>query len=313
MSERIACLFLNINFNKENYGSDNFSANDFFSHNAVNSFKKWHPDIDVHYITDENFYSYLNDLNITEYYNHVGFLRIHLIKELMNIKKYTKVIMLGIDTFTCSRLNEFLTNNEDDMICSSGPPYAFIKTEYWSPLVETFEYNGLTYKDVSFINADVVCFNNKNMLDVLYNISLNYWTDHAEQGGMNYCYINQKELGIKVSIVDFPYIKAKSLYNIRSKGAACGGNQMHQGKLYNGNYKDPNSNIISDVYPTSLYYIKDNKLYTENDKQIKVFHYAEALGGKNKEEYNETLNEIKTMWFNKETIEFLTNQCNCKF
>ena len=25
-----------------------------------------------------------------------------------------------------------------------------------------------------------------------------------------------------------------------------------------------------------------------------------------------TLNEIKTMWFNKETIEFFKNQCDCK-
>ena len=28
---------------------------------------------------------------------------------------------------------------------------------------------------------------------------------------------------------------------------------------------------------------------------------------------NETLNEIKTKWFNSETIEFLTNECNCNF
>ena len=88
---------------------------------------------------------------------------------------------------------------------------------------------------------------------------------------------------------------------------------MYKGKVYNGNYKNSNSNIIGNIYPTSTYYIKNNKLYTNDHKQIKVFHYAEALGVKTKEEYKETLHEIKTMWFNKETIEFLTNKCNCIF
>ena len=88
---------------------------------------------------------------------------------------------------------------------------------------------------------------------------------------------------------------------------------MYKGNLYSGNYKDPNSIVVGNIYPTSTYYIKDNKLYTSDHKQIKVFHYAEALGVKTKEEYNKTLNEIKTMWFNKETIDFLNNKCNCNF
>jgi hypothetical protein len=80
-----------------------------------------------------------------------------------------------------------------------------------------------------------------------------------------------------------------------------------------GNYKDSKSRVIGDVYPTSTYHIKDNKLFTLDNKQIKVFHYAEALGVKTKEEYNETLYEMKTLWFNKETKEFLKEQCNMNF
>ena len=130
---------------------------------------------------------------------------------------------------------------------------------------------------------------------------------------MNYLNQNQNNLGIKVNIVDFPYLKANSLSNVRSKGEACGGNQMYKGKVYSGNYKDHNSIVINDVYPTYTYYVKDNKLYTKDNKQIKVFHYAEALGVKTKEEYAETLLEIKTRWFNDKTIEFLINKCNCIF
>ena len=188
-----------------------------------------------------------------------------------------------------------------------------LKTEYWEPKIVEFTLNNQTYHDIDFINADVVCINNTETAELLYNKSIEFWTDHAEQGGMNYIHQNQSDLNVKVEIVDFPYVKTNVLYNVRSKGIACGGNQMYRGKLYNGNYKDPNSSIVSNIYPTFTYYVNDNKLYTSDHKQIKVFHYAEALGVKTKEEYNETLNEIKTTWFNQETLLFLTEQCNCKF
>jgi hypothetical protein len=298
---KIACVFLHIT----NHEGNNYQKDDFFAPNAINSFKKWHPNVDIHHITNDNFNSYLKDLNITEYYDSVGLIRVYIIRELFRLKNYDKVIMLGLDTFTCSYLDEFINNDIDDMICSSGPPYSFLKTEYWAPKV----IDG----DVDFINADVACFNNFKSADMLIEKSIEFWTNHAEQGGMNYLYQNQDQLNIKVSIVDFPYNKTKSLYNVRSKGMACGGNQMYRGNLYNGNYKDPNSSVIGNIYPTSTYHVKDNKLFTPDNKQIKVFHYAEALGVKTKEEYNETLHEMKTVWFNDETKQFLNEQCNCNF
>lgn len=309
MSKKIGCIIFNIS----NGEFKNFNGDDFFTPNAVSSFVKWNPDVDLFFINNDNFQTYLNELNITEYYDNLGIVRIHIIKELMKQKHYDKFIMLGADTFTCSRLDEFLDNDEADMICSSGPPYLFLKTEYWEPKIVEFTFNNQIYHDVDFINADVVCINNTKTAELLYEKSIEFWTGHAEQGGMNYLNQNQNSLGVKVEIVDFPYLTTNVLYNIRSKGVACGGNQMYKGKLYNGNYKDPNSSIIGDIYPTSTYYVKDNKLYTNDHKQIKVFHYAEALGAKTKEEYLETMNEIKTAWFNQETLLFLINQCDCKF
>lgn len=299
--KKIGCVFLQIS----NHEGDNYQKDDFFAPNAINSFKKWHPEVDIHHITNDNFNSYLKDLGITEYYDAVGLIRIYIIRELLAQKGYDKIIMLGLDTFTCSYLDEFINNDIDDMICSSGPPYSFMKTDYWAPKI----VDG----DVDFINADVACFNNWEAADTLINKSIEFWTNHSEQGGMNYLYQNQESLDIKVSIVDFPYNKTNSLYNVRSKGAAHGGNQMYKGKLYSGNYKDPNSRVISNIYPTSTYHVKDNKLFTPDNKQIKVFHYAEALGVKTKEEYNETLHEMKTLWFNKETKQFLIEQCNMNF
>lgn len=306
---KIGCFFLQLS-NKE---LTNFQQGEFLAHNAINSFKKWHPEVEIHHVTNDNFQDYLTDLGIEEYYDSVGLVRVHIIKELMRQKDYTKFIMLGLDTFTCSYLDEFIENETSDMICTSGPPYEFMGTEYWKPKVYEVEVNGKKYLDVDYINADVVCFNNYEIVELLYQKSLEYWTYQHEQGGINYLYQNQNNLGIKVDIVDFPYLSSKSLYNVRSKGIACGGSQMWRGKVYSGDYKDPNSQVIGEIYPTSEYYVKNNKLFTKDHKQIKVFHYAEALGFKSFEEYSELLDEIKKLWFNKETKQFLIESCNCKF
>ena len=217
--KKIGCLFLHLS----NDEGSNYKEDTFFAPNAINSFKKWHPNVDIHHITNDNFQTYLKDLNITEYYDSLGLIRIYLIKELLAQKGYNKIIMLGLDTFTCSYLDDFINNDEDDLICSSGPPYSFMKTDYWAPKV----VDG----DVDFINADVACFNSVKAADMLINKSIEFWTNHCEQGGMNYLYQNQKSLDIKVNIVDFPYNKVNSLYNVRSKGMAHGGNQMYKGKL----------------------------------------------------------------------------------
>jgi len=292
----------------------NFKNDSFFGPNAVSSFKTFHPDIDLIYITDDNLKQYLEDLDITEYYDHLGVLRIHIIKELMKQQHYTKMIMLGADTFTCSRLDEFLSESSSDMICSLGPPYPFLKTEYWSPTVKTYSTTeNHTLNEVDFINADVVCFNNLKVVETLYEKTLEYWTNHAEQGGMNFLYQNQDSLNIKVSIVDYPYFSTPVVYNVRSKGAASGGCQMKEGKLYNGHYNNSDSKVIGNIYPTSQYTVKDDKLYTPDGKQIKVFHYAEALAVKTKHEFEEVIGEIKTLWFNDQTKDFLINKCNCKF
>ena len=48
-------------------------------------------------------------LNITEYYNAIGLIRIYLIKELLRQKGYNKIIMLGLDTFTLQNQKKITT------------------------------------------------------------------------------------------------------------------------------------------------------------------------------------------------------------
>jgi hypothetical protein len=190
-SKKVACMLFNLsNDELKNYDNDTF-----FSPNAVNSFKKWNPEVDTFYLDDTGFKEMMEELGITEYYDNMGIVRIHVIKELMKQRGYTKCIMLGIDTFTCARLDEFLDDDITDMICSAGPPYSFIKTDYWSPPIIEFTHNNQIHHDVAFINADVVCINSVEMAELLYDKSIEYWTSHAEQGGMNWCYSNQDSLG----------------------------------------------------------------------------------------------------------------------
>ena len=304
---KVGCLFLNLKSNFNDVDFDNYANDDFFVPNAINSFKKWNPEVEVHYINDANLEEYSEKLGISEYYNHVGLLKIHFSKELMKYYNYDKFISLGIDTLTCSRLDEFLDNEKDDIICTLGAPQQVSTNYYTTPTIQ-FSDGQI---DIASINGDVVCLNNLKAAETLYLTTLQFWTDHAEQGGMNYCYIHQDELGIKVSIVDFPYYKSKVVYNVRSKGV-IGGYCLVKGNVLNGR----NGQTISNIYPSLEFYTKEDKLYTRDNKQIKVFHYCEGLGYRTEQDelsYDEQVNEMKTMWFNKETIEFLKNKCNCTF
>ena len=62
--------------------------------------------------------------------------------------------------------------------------------------------------------------------------------------------------------------------------------------------------------PTLLFYVNNNKLFTQDHKQIKVFHYIEGLGCQNEQIFIDKVNDIHT-WFNQETKDFFTHQCNC--
>ena len=60
---KTAALFFNITLFKEVPNkTDNFKDNTFFINNALNSFKVFHPDVDVYYITDDNLLDYLKEL-----------------------------------------------------------------------------------------------------------------------------------------------------------------------------------------------------------------------------------------------------------
>jgi hypothetical protein len=242
---------------------------------AKDSFVKHNPEVDVYLIDDSNLSSYeshslLNKISI-------GVMKYALAHEIMKRERYKKIIVLGSDTITCSRLDEFLDNDEEDILATLDYPYKLITSRVESPDSETH------------INADVVCFNNQEAISDIVRVSQFHHTYH-EQGGLNEIVWTSNKY--KTKIVDYPYNESSVVYNARAKGnvAASAGQKP---------------------WPTYVqqYYTKEEKLYTHDNKHIKVFHYCDGLGGLSENAFYDLVNWWIFTCFNEETKKFFKNHC----
>lgn len=302
---RIGCLIAQISL-PENIHSDmdNISQTRYNSlaECAINSFQKFHPDIELHYVNDSNFIQYYNDYFKTyDLINHVGIVRYMLAYEIMKHLNYDKIIVLGCDTITCDRMDEFIDNNQDDILATLNYPCQE-STEYWTTPIFEFNIDNKKFIDFGNINADVVCFNSKDALARIIELSIEHFTHFGEQGALNEMAWVEKSCNVK--IIDFPYPTSNVVYNARSKGV-FGTNMIVKGKLAKHGPLD------GQPAPTTKFYVKDKKLYTQDHKQIKCFHYVEGLGGRSNKEFDEIINDFKANWFNKETVNFFKEECGC--
>ena len=234
--------------------------------NAINSFKHFHPEIPVYVVNNKtNYDSQKVDIksNIKKYM---------CAYEIFTKEKLDKIIALGADTITCDRLNEFLEGGED-VLAGLDYPYRLI-TEYFS-----------TPDSETHINSDVVCFNNPKMLYDVIKCSRKH-KEYFDQGGLNEVIWSGK-YSYSYKIVDSPYETTSVLYNVRSKGNICAGENSLPWAPY-----------------TTKFYVKDNKLYTHNHKQIKVWHYCQGFGHLSANEISEQVNRWTNSFFNEETVNF---------
>lgn len=266
---------------------------------SLNSFKKFHPDVELHYV---------NDFNLSEYHekyfksfelvDHIGIVRYMLAYDMMLQEKYDKMIVLGCDTITCDRMDEFIDNNEDVLATLNYPCQE--STDYWT--TPYFEISPGVY-DHGNINADVVCFNNPAALKKVIDLSVEHFTYFGEQGALNELTWVDKSYSVK--IVDFPYPTSPVVYNARSKGV-FGTNMIVNGVL--AKHGPPLDGTPS---PLKRFYVKGDKLYTGDNKQIKCFHFVEGLGGRSDEEFDAIMKDFKYKWFNVDTVNFFKEQCGC--
>jgi len=272
--------------------------------NVKNSFLKFNgEECDYYQIDYNNQKEYNQHLQYYEYAPETFLMQYIYAYEIMKQHNYEKVIILGSDTIVCSRLDEFLDNNDTPILATLNYPNQD-STEYWvTPEVQIQSPDGSIIRDQLNINADVVCFNNPDALKAVIDLSISHYTHFSIQGGLNEMAFVNKSYDVK--IVDSPYPLSKVVYNARSKGV-FGTDMIRKGVLakYGPQYDGQPS-------PIKYWYVKDDKLFTHDHKQIKCFHFVEGIGGKPLEAFKELINDFKTNWFNQDTINFFKEKCGC--
>ena len=272
--------------------------------NVKSSFIKFNGDeCDYYQIDYTNQSKYNETLQYFEYASETFIMQYIYAYEIMKKHNYEKVIILGSDIIVCNRLDEFLDDNNTPVLATLNYP-CHESTEYWSsPVAEIQLPNGNIIKDHMNINADVTCFNSSEALKKVIELSIEHYTYFSIQGGLNELAWVDKSYEVKV--VDSPYPLSKVVYNARSKGV-FGTDMIKKGKL-----AKHGPQLDGQLSPIHHWYVKNNQLFTHDHKQIKCFHFVEGLGGRPENDFNELINDFKTNWFNKETINFFKEECGC--
>ena len=243
------------------YGNDQ-SRYDEYAKCAVNSFKKWHPDIETIFIDDNNLEEYFKLFGDIKLVNSAVVQK--LILALAAAKHYQadKLIIIDIDTITTARLTEMLEDNETDMLLSLNYN-RFETTKYWTPPTYVItDEDGREVREVVNINTGVMCYNNLKALEKAVELCFTHPTDFGEQGAINQLFTTDKSFTSKV--LDGPYILSDVVYNVKAKGVD------ESGLIF----------MLATEYPEQSYirhwYVKDGKLFTPDHKHIKVWHIAEG-------------------------------------
>ena len=243
---------------------------------AVKSFKTWHPDIPLYELSRKS-----QDPHYIDKFRQV--------KEISEENNITKCIILGADTITCSRLDEFLEKDQD-LLVTLDYNYQLEIGNLKTPIVEG---------DNLHLNADVLCINNLEVLDKLVDYTIRYKTNYNEQAALNILVFMpdlEDHEKYKTLLVDGPVKHSSVVYNARSKAPIPAG----PGEKPWGKY-------------TADWYVKDDKLFSYDDRQIKVFHYCEGFGTLGNEGFLSMLNRWKEEWFNEETKKFFVKKCKLDY
>jgi len=235
---------------------------------AITSFKKWHPDIDVFIFNKDNI-----DHEMVYDYT-AGYCKFYYASTLFD-KGYDKVISLGVDTITCNRLDELIDNNEDVLVSLD------------------FNY-GITLNQIPLspnncFNGDVVCFNNKDLLNELLYIMREHPISHyLEQGLLS------QILWIQPNIYTHRVLDihdTSSVYNCR---------------VYY--YDESNNHSFHKHYPYP-FKVENEALISPLNKKIKVLHLVKGFGTLNKESFINEVNSCKNGMWNEETKKYFIDKC----
>ena len=264
---------------------------------CLKSFKKWHQDIEMVYINDDNLEEYLNLFGNPKLINSNVAQKFVIAYEVMKYYKADKLIILDIDTITCAKFTEMLEDNEHDILATLNYNIQD-KTEYFETPFYTLEFeDGTTIQDSANLNSGVICFNNIKALERCVELMVIHPSVFGEQGAFNE--LIWTEGGYTTRVLDGPYPVSEVVYNVRAKGV------NYTNHIFDLALNNPTQT------PIFHYYVKDDKLFTHDHKHIKVWHIAEGLHGRPLEDFNNLTYLYKTKLFNQETLKFFREECDC--
>jgi len=291
---------------------------------AINSFDFFHSNIvDSYLISPDNFYKIPN-FQLTNELSH-GYKKFGLALGLAKLHNYKKLIILGADTITCAKLEEFLKGRESCIatlggyridtphmqlgISTENRPHFVVPKLYDKKEKKFFSNRVAELPDLEegiTLNADVVCFNDLKLLDDMIKfgtmfenpakrhqagVLANSFTLFYEQGVLNFAF-HQVVIGKdKRYTFNLPELETDCFYNNRSTITK---EADFAGKPYDKEY-------------IQKFYVENDSLFTEDKKQIKVFHYCQALGTRTVEEFKEFVDLWTAKVFNKETKSFFSS------
>ena len=304
MNKKIACV---------TYFTD--SRYDELITNVENSFLKFNGDVcDFYRIDYNNRDDYNQSLVYYDFAEETFLMQYIYAYEIMRKYEYEKIIILGTDTIVCSRMDDNKTP-----ILATLNYYIQESGVGWTSSTETITLpDGSQYLEHLNVNADVCCFNSHEALKDVIQLSIENYDHFSIQGGLNRMIHTEKHYEYK--IVDSPYVLSDISYNCRSKGVPrtdmidggiiknCWPQNVHG---FDYNWLKERNLIDGEPSPIKNWYVKDEKLFTKDHKQIKCFHFVEGIGGRPIEDFNKLINDFKTNWFNNETIKFFRDVCNC--
>ena len=309
---------------------------------AKNSFKKFHPNVDLFHIHDKNEHTFKCFKNNTSSKMVKPGQRYQAAKELMEDRGYDKVIVLGADTITCAYLSEFMGWDEDDIIATFDYDYPLVCKRYATNFLEGHQH----------LNADVICFNGVKGIDAILEIlkdpentlHVNGVDQYGEQAALNEVfYDNDNGVSGKWAetppeasfYVNFNPAPLMCCYNVRAKSTLFtdyrddAGNRYYQYKkalkdkaVVVGNDKKPlpdhlqPQDTLHDMQQPwkpflDIFTSKQGQLRTGDGRQIKVWHYCAGFGCVNDEKFATLINLWKNHMFNEDTKNFFRQHCDC--
>jgi len=309
---------------------------------ALKSFEKFHPDIELFHVNESNRLDY-DAARLMNFYGQ-GVYKYMLAYEIMIKQKCDKMIILGGDTITCARLDEFIDNNEDDVLVTLSYPFSItypfsadMKLGGVQTPVISYKKENESFEEYFHFNSDVACFNNADALKetILCSINhgrshvtlrdlplaqrdalLNAFDDHSPMT-MDY-YEDNAGINILSTISHNNQVQADATawtnldYNFKIK---CVDSPYRESKVVYNIRSKGNIAAGPGEKPWGPFINKwkneNGKLYDAAGKQIKLFHYCDAFGSISNKEYERLMNKYIFEWFNEGTKKFFKEQCDC--